>query len=157
MHRKQQEFYWGVRMNAYKAIALRIIAGLSVLFASEVLFAEITTDKFNYQIIDSSPAGSSNAVMLVEDVDRDGDMDIIVGGKTGTNNVVWYEYPGWTRHVIGTAQLEAGGDTSDIDGDGDPDLVAGNDGSGNELYWFQAPDDPRQLWTRYLIQTGSNQ
>jgi len=109
--------------------------------------------KFEHTVIDPEAPGSLNDVCLIADVDGDGHNDIIVGGKVGENNVVWYQYPDWKRHTIGTARLEAGGVMLDITGNGRPDLVAGNDWGGNELYWFENPGSPDRPWPRRLIES----
>lgn len=115
--------------------------------------------KFEHRIIDDNPAGSENDVTLIADVDGDGLNDIIIAGKYGPGegrpaadgNVVWYEAPRWTRHVIGFGELEAGGVTLDLTGSGRPDLVIGEQHNGTHLYWWENPDDPTQRWTRRLI------
>ena len=109
---------------------------------------------FEHQVIDDAPAGSRNDVCLIGDVNGNGRNDVIIGGKRGENNVVWYENPTWNRHVIGTAPLEAGGCLVDIAGNGRLDLYVGNPKDANpntELYWFECPEDPTQPWTRRII------
>ena len=108
---------------------------------------------FEYTLIDPSPLGTENDVCLIGDVNGNGRNDIVIGGKYGDDNLVWYENPAWERHVMATAHLEAGGVLVDVNGNGRLDLVAGNpyDGPNKELYWFECPDDPRQRWTIHLI------
>jgi hypothetical protein len=109
--------------------------------------------KFNHRIIDPKTPGLQNDVCLVADVDGDGYDDIIIGGKIGKNNIVWYKYPSWERHTIGTGQLEAGGVVVDITGNGLLDLAAGNPGDyndGREFFWYENPGDD-SLWTRRVI------
>jgi len=107
---------------------------------------------FQHQIIDPSPTGTKNDVCLVGDISGNGRNDIVILGKYGEDNVVWYENPTWQRHVIGTSHVEAGGALVDITGNGRLDLVAGNPldappgYTNNELYWFECPEDPRQRW-----------
>jgi len=107
--------------------------------------------EFEYVCIDERPPGTENDVCLIVDVNGDGLNDVIIGGKTGRDNIVWYEAPTWERHTIGTARFEAGGLTADIAGNGRPDLVAGSDWGHNELWWFENPGPPFEHWPMRLI------
>ncbi|KPK59338.1 MAG: hypothetical protein AMK73_08690 [Planctomycetes bacterium SM23_32] len=109
--------------------------------------------QFDHIVIDARTPGTQNDVCLIADANGDGHNDVIIGGKLGDANVVWYEYPDWTRHTIGSARLEAGGLAVDLTGDGRPDVVAGNDWGGGELYWFENPGPPFEHWPRRLIET----
>ena len=99
------------------------------------------------------------------DMDRDGDMDIIMAvGGFGTEKaggVLWYENGGmveerirWTNHTI-SQDLPRGFEAvaGDLDGDGDVDAVATGFGSGL-LVWFENPGDPKGNWTRHLLKQG---
>lgn len=114
---------------------------------------------FVHKIIDPSPAGWENDVTLIADVNGDGFDDIIIGGKfaampdrqSATGNLVWYEYPTWQRHVIGSGELEAGGVVTDLTGNGKPDIIIGEQIHGNDLFWWQCPADPTRRWQRRVI------
>jgi hypothetical protein len=121
------------------------------LFVALVVNAEAFM-QFDHVIIDPETPGRENDVCLIADVNADGRNDVIIGGKQGEANVVWYEAPGWGRHTIGTARLEAGGVTMDLTGNGLPDLVAGNDAGGSELYWFENPGAAGGQWPRRVIE-----
>jgi hypothetical protein len=108
--------------------------------------------QFEHVVVDSETPGRLNDVCLIADVNGDGLNDIIIGGKEGEGNIVWYESPGWTRHTIGTARLEAGGVAFDITGNGLPDLVAGNDAGSKELYWFENPGAAGGEWPKRLVE-----
>jgi hypothetical protein len=108
--------------------------------------------RFDHVIIDPETPGSQNDVCIIADVNGDGLNDIIIGGKMGDGNIVWYEAPEWERHTIGTAWLEAGGAVLDIAGNGLLDLVAGNPAGGSELYWFENPGADGGLWTKRIIE-----
>jgi hypothetical protein len=61
------------------------------------------------------------------DVDRDGDLDWVVGCRGG--EVWWFEFKApdeWVRHKIGDkAETDVGGTAFDVDGDGWVDQVSG--------------------------------
>ncbi|MFW6190001.1 MAG: FG-GAP repeat domain-containing protein [Planctomycetota bacterium] len=107
--------------------------------------------EFQHVVVDAEPPGTENDVCLIADVNGDGHNDIVIGGKEGTGNVVWYEYPDWTRHTIGTARFEAGGVMMDITGNGRLDLVAGSDYGNEQLWWFENPGPPFEDWPLHLI------
>lgn len=84
------------------------------------------------------------------DIDNDGDMDIVAGGESKTNNVWWWENPfpdfskpAWPRYLI----RRTGGNkvhdqmAGDFDGDGKTDLVFWAQGD-QTLYFTRIPDDP---------------
>ncbi|MDZ4783704.1 MAG: VCBS repeat-containing protein [Planctomycetia bacterium] len=71
------------------------------------------------------------------DVDRDGDLDWIVGQH---GEMRWYEFRNpkeWIAHEIGAgAKTDVGGTAFDVDGDGWVDQVAGT-------AWYRNPGNPR--------------
>ena len=73
---------------------------------------------FEYHLVDPSPLGTENDVCLIGDISGNGRNDIVIGGKYGDDNLVWYENPTWERHVMATAHLEAGGVLVDVNGNG---------------------------------------
>jgi hypothetical protein len=93
------------------------------------------------------------------DVDNDGDMDIIAGGESKTNNVWWWENPypdfskpAWPRYLI----RNSGGNkvhdqiVGDFDGDNNPDLVFWAQGD-QTLYFTRIPEDPYEKGNWKLI------
>jgi hypothetical protein len=78
------------------------------------------------------------------DVDKDGDLDWIVGCSGG--DVWWFEYQApakWVRHSIGPkAGTDVGGTAFDVNGDGWVDQVSGNT-------WFRNPGRIGSAWTRF--------
>jgi len=73
------------------------------------------------------------------DIDKDGDLDWVVGCQGG--DIWWFEYQGpdkWVRHNLGhQAPTDVGGVVFDIDGDGWLDHVAG-------AAWYRNTGKPRE-------------
>jgi len=113
--------------------------------------AKVKPVEFLHRVIDPEPAGTFNDVTLLFDVNGNGYNDIVIGGFKGQDNLVWYEWPTWRRHVIGGASLEAGGAAFDLTGNGRLDVVAG-EMHDNHLYWWENPPNPTQRWTRRVIE-----
>jgi CubicO group peptidase (beta-lactamase class C family) len=85
--------------------------------------------QFRHHFIDSNLPGDSYGQTALVDIDRDGDLDFISGGRDKQRSVFWFEYrkPGdWVRHVIGVNHpSDVGGTAIDVDSDGWIDHVAG--------------------------------
>jgi hypothetical protein len=99
--------------------------------------------QFTYEEI-----GTTDEDMLCQsslaDVDKDNDLDIIIGSNAGT--IWWFENVDgktWTRHELGTnAMAFKGGVTADIDGDGWIDQISGGT-------WYKNPGNKTSEWTRF--------
>lgn len=78
------------------------------------------------------------------DIDKDGDLDWIVGSNYGT--IWWFEYEApdkWTKHILGENALTyIGGTTYDVDGDGWADQVSGQT-------WFKNPGEGNGKFQRF--------
>lgn len=102
----------------------------------------------------------------VEDIDRDGDLDLVFGGDWQSNEVWWWENPSphfdkntsWKRHLI-----KKGGRTqhhdqvfADFLGTGQPQLAFWNQGA-KTIFLAEIPENPREAqgWPMTAIYTGS--
>ena len=99
--------------------------------------------EFKYYEIGSVDEGLLGQSSLV-DIDKDGDLDWIVG--SGGSSVYWFEYQAadkWVKHLIGENTLtDKGGVVFDVDGDGLLDLVSGGT-------WYQNTGKPKEGFTRH--------
>lgn len=108
---------WPVRCYAFLLVWQAAVAGLCGEFA------------FRHHYIDRDLPGGSYGQTCLVDVDRDGDLDFITGGKDEHKSVYWFEFRSagdWVRHTIGVNHpSDVGGTALDVDGDGWLDHVAG--------------------------------
>ena len=90
--------------------------------------------RFRHHFIQQKLEGDAWGQTSLADVDRDGDLDFVLGRRNGL--ILWYEYspPGsWHRHLIGErSPSDVGGLMLDVDGDGWLDMVAGGT-------WYKNP------------------
>jgi len=126
--------------------------------APSVVWYQRTEDGWKRHIVE-------DAICFIEagtvafDVDNDGDMDIIAGGESKTNQVWWWENPypdfskpAWPRYLI----RDIGGNkvhdqiTGDFDGDGKADLVFWAQGD-QTLYFTRIPGEPYEQANWKLI------
>jgi hypothetical protein len=91
--------------------------------------------------------------VVAADLNRDGRPDLVALGSQ-MPELVWYENPGWERHVITTgAPRMINLDAADADGDGVPELGLAYEFSTNpgkslgKIAILQPSGDPRELWT----------
>ncbi len=109
---------------------------------------------FEVQTIDERMAGDAKAIA---DVDGDGFDDLIIGGKAGNEDMVWYHFPDWQKFPLAKAENEFSTDmaVADMDGDGDLDAVVGDGDGPTNLVWLEHPrpqGDPRTgAWRRHAI------
>jgi hypothetical protein len=102
--------------------------------------------------VDQAGRGNYGHTALV-DVDRDADLDFVVGRSgSGANNVVyWCEFQGpdrWVKHLVGyDSQSEVGLVALDVDRDGWMDLVCCG-------VWFRNTGKPRQEPFQRLVFDG---
>jgi len=98
--------------------------------------------RFEYHKI--AEIGRSMGQTALVDIDKDGDLDWVVGQR---GQMWWFEYSGpdqWIQHAMGSgARTDVGGCAFDIDGDGWIDQVCGT-------AWYRNTHQPRtESFTRY--------
>jgi hypothetical protein len=97
--------------------------------------------RFKHHFIDKDLPGREYGQTSLVDVDKDGDLDFLTGGKDAQKHVFWFEYRGaddWVRHVVGENHpSDVGGYGFDVDGDGWVDHVSGG-------VWYRNTGKPRE-------------
>jgi len=95
---------------------------------------------------------------MVVDIDGDGQGDV-VALSSGSDGLVWFKNPEWTRSTITHAPKLIHAAPYDVDGDGDVDLAVASDFDMNDtigggtLVWAEAPADPTasEEWTLHDV------
>src|SRR5688500_500304 len=114
-----------------------------VPFAAMLALAAVARGEFRFahHFIDRDLPGDSYGQTSLVDVDRDGDLDFITGGRDANRHVFWFERKAaseWTRHVLGDNHpSDVGGTALDVDGDGWVDHVSGG-------VWYRNTGKPRE-------------
>ena len=118
-------------------LAFPALAVLACLLASR---AAAAAPEFKHHYIDRDLPGDSYGQTSLADVDRDGDLDFITGGRDAERSVFWFERKSageWVRHVLGTDHpSDVGGAAADVDRDGWVDHVSGG-------VWYRNTGKPR--------------
>jgi CubicO group peptidase (beta-lactamase class C family) len=110
--------------------------------------------QFRHHFIDNNLPGDSYGQTSLVDIDRDGDLDFITGGRDKQRSVFWFEFrkpDDWVRHVIGVNHpSDVGGTAIDADGDGWLDHVSGG-------VWYRSTGKPAsEPFERIVFDAGLN-
>ena len=130
-----------------------------MLVSSSNLFGDIP---FRHVIIDDKPNTGIDCctdICALGDINGDGYLDIVIGAENAdSNGLVWYEYPLWTKHPVGSGEFTTDGQTGDVDGDGDLDIIISNfkhNSPENGIYWYENPGNlSANLWMVHKIGSG---
>lgn len=129
------------------------------VFGDDIYFKQHIIKKPQINVMENTVPG----MVLLDDVDLDGVLDLIVSHVSWKANyvhpyVAWYKGPEFREeHII--IDKESVGENSrvyrfvmyDVDGDGKRDLI----GQGYQPYhngnkWYRHPDDPTEKWLEYF-------
>jgi len=110
--------------------------------------------------------GAADRVLLV-DMDRDGDLDTLIGYEDDPEGkLAWYENSGdptalWPEHLIANLVNPQSVDFADIDGDGDIDVIAGEhrrfsyqDPANATIFAMENLDGVGGSWRQNVIYVG---
>ena len=129
-------------------ISLAALAGLAASLSPAAI-------QFRHEQIEDE-LGIGYAV-LCEDVDADGDADIVALNET---QVIWWSNPGWEKHVVLDGETEADNvaiAAYDITGDGKLEFAIGaawrpsDTQGGGTLQWIERTDDPDAEWELHSL------
>lgn len=101
---------------------------------------------------------SAGYATVIADVDGDG-LNDVVALSSGSDGLVWFKNPAWTRTTITRAPRLIHAAPYDVDADGDLDLAVASDFdmndtvAGGTVAWAEAPDDPTlsEEWTLHDV------
>jgi len=115
---------------------------------------------FGPEIIISNSASGAR-VVRADDLDQDGDMDVI-SASWFDGKIAWYRNlgggfgdPATNQNVIATANENTQAmNVADLDNDGDVDVFYASWGTDHTIYWMENADSSGTSWTSHEISTA---
>ncbi len=108
-------------------------------------------------LLDASPPVDSLDSLAVGDLDRDGRLELVVGGIGG---LLWYRPDTFEKGIIAEGEFNGVGlALEDLDGDGFMEVVIGKIDpitSNWTIVWFKSGRDMCQPWTRHVLDPSCN-
>ena len=109
----------------------------------------ITSDGFRYSSV------------FAEDIDGDGDLDIISGSTSGSSSVAWYENLDGkgnfgAQNLMAESMKVDDVVATDLDMDGDIDIISAHQGSGESVRWFENLDGKGSFSSYKLVSTETS-
>lgn len=124
------------RIVLYLAFSIPLCCALSLFAPNRAAWSAV---QWEAVVIDPVMAGDDKALA---DIDGDGYLDIIAGGKRAENEpLTWYRYPSWQKYVIAqpVEEFTTEMDARDMDNDGDVDLVVCDGPAGINCRYYVNP------------------
>ena len=137
----------GKDINMRRIFIMKIRVGIVFLLLLNSCTSLATDIPFDHVVLDSKGPKDPWAKMI-GDINGDGFLDVIIGGRSGP--LVWYSYPNWTKTTIADGGYKTvDGEAGDVDGDDDLDIVMGG------LIWYENPlphDNPaKNIWKAHKV------
>ncbi len=139
-------------LTVYSSTAIRITAWLLIFLETTCCAGLPKAEPVSFRHVVVDAAGPENMhVKAVGDINGDGFVDLIVAGTGG--ELLWYEYPNWTRHSVSSGDdgWSTDAEVGDMDRDGDMDIVISDWYKHNRLVWFENFNVQGRDWRMHVI------